>query len=162
MQQKKAYKYRLYPTEEQTHILARTFGCCRYVYNWALRQRSDAYYKDGQRLYYEETAQRLTALKKQDDHVWLNEVSSVPLQQSLRHLDSAFRNFFEGRTEYPKFHKKHGEQAATYISSAFKWDGKKLTLAKMTEPLNIRWSRRLPDGCISSPSSLWRKSTTCQ
>ena len=43
MQQKKAYKYRIYPTAEQVHILARTFGCCRYVYNWALRQRTDAY-----------------------------------------------------------------------------------------------------------------------
>jgi putative transposase len=146
MQQKRAYKYRLSPTEEQSHILARTFGCCRYIYNWALRQRTDAYYKDGERLSYEGTAQRLTALKKQEEHIWLNEVSSVPLQQSLRHLDSAFRNFFEGRAQYPKFHKKHGEQAATYASSAFKWDGKTLMLAKMAEPLNIVWSRPLPDG----------------
>jgi putative transposase len=145
MQQKRAYKYRLSPTEEQSHILARTFGCCRYIYNWALRQRTDAYYKDGERLSYEGTAQRLTALKKQEEHIWLNEVSSVPLQQSLRHLDSAFRNFFEGRAQYPKFHKKHGEQAATYASSAFKWDGKTLMLAKMAEPLNIVWSRPLPD-----------------
>jgi putative transposase len=150
MQQKKAYKYRLYPTEGQIRILARTFGCCRYVYNWALRQRTDAYYKDGERLSYEGTAQRLTTLKKQEDHAWLNEVSSVPLQQSLRHLDSAFRNFFEGRTEYPTFHKKHGEQSATYASSAFKWDGKSLTLAKMAEPLNIRWSRPLPNRCTPS------------
>jgi putative transposase len=147
MQQKKAYKYRFYPTEEQIRILAHTFGCCRYVYNWALRQRTDAYYKDGERLYYEGTAKLLTALKRQDDHLWLNEVSSVPLQQSLRHLDTAFRNFFEGRAEYPKFHKKHGEQAATYASSAFKWNGRSLTLAKMTEPLNIVWSCPLPDGC---------------
>ena len=147
MKQKKAYKYRVYPTEEQTHILARTFGCCRYVYNWALRQRTDAYYKEGERLYYEGTAERLTSLKKQDDHVWLNEVSSVPLQQSLRHLDTAFRNFFEGRAAYPQFHKKRGPQSATYASTAFKWDGTYLTLAKMTEPLNIRWSRPLPDGC---------------
>jgi putative transposase len=147
MKQKRAYKYRLYPTQEQVPILARTFGCCRYVYNWGLRTRTDAYYKDGQRLYYEGTAERLTALKKQDDHVWLNEVSSVALQQSLRHLDKAFRNFFEGRAQYPKFHKKHGEQAATYASTAFRWDGKSLILAKMTEPLTMVWSRPLPDGC---------------
>src|SRR5437588_12314263 len=102
MKQKKAYKYRVYPTQEQAHILARTFGCCRYVYNWALRERTDAYYKHGERLSYEGTAQRLTALKKRENHVWLNEVSSVPLQQALRHLDAAFRNFFEGRTDYPK------------------------------------------------------------
>ncbi len=150
MQQKKAYKYRIYPTAEQVHILARTFGCCRYVYNWALRQRTDAYYKDGERLYYEATAQRLTSLKKQADHVWLNDISSVPLQQSLRHLDTAFRNFFEGRAQYPKFHKKHGEQAATYASTAFKWDGTSLTLAKMSEPLNIVLSRPLPKGAKPS------------
>src|ERR1700737_4149017 len=114
MKQKKAYKYRIYPTQEQAHILACTFGCCRYVYNWALRERTDAYYKDGQRLCYERTAQRLTALKKQDEHDWLNDVSSVPLQQALRHLDRAFRNFFEGLVEYPSFKKKHGEQSAVY------------------------------------------------
>ena len=78
----------------------------------------------GERLYYAGTAERLTTLKKQEDHTWLNEVASVPLQQSLRHLDSAFRNFFEGRAEYPTYHKKHGQQAATYVGTAFKWDGK--------------------------------------
>jgi len=115
-----------------------------------LRQRSDAYCKDGERLYYEATAQRLTSLKKQADHVWLYDISSVPLQQSLRHLDTAFRNFFEGRAQYPKFHKKHGEQAATYASTAFKWDGTSLTLAKMSEPLNIVLSRPLPKGAKPS------------
>src|SRR5260370_12681235 len=147
MQQKKAYRYRFYPTEEQQQMLARMFGCCRYVYNWALRQRTDAYYQHGQHLYYEGTAQRLTVLKKHDDHQWLNEVSSVPLQQALRHLDKAFRNFYEGRAGYPKFHKKHGEQAATYAASAFTWDGTLLTLAKMNAPLDIHWSRPLPHGC---------------
>jgi putative transposase len=144
MAQKRAYKYRFYPTDEQKRTLARTFGCCRSVYNWALRERTDAYYKHGERLYYEGTSQRLTALKKQDDHAWLNEVSSVPLQQALRHLDKAFRNFFEGRAQYPTFKRKRTDQAATYTASAFKWDGKALTLAKMDEPLTLVWSRHLP------------------
>ena len=64
MKQKRAYKYRFSPSEEQKHILAQTFGCCRYVYNWALRDRTDAYYQRGERLYYEATAQRLVLLKK--------------------------------------------------------------------------------------------------
>src|SRR6266487_2675422 len=152
MKQKKAYKYRICPTDEQKQMLAHTFGCCRYVYNWALRKRTDAYYQEGKRLYYEQMSQALTLLKKQDDHVWLNEVSSVPLQQSLRHLDRAFLNFFEGRADYPTFKKKHGPQAATYASSAFKWDGTNLTLAKMDTPLDIHWSRPLPKGC--KPSSV--------
>ncbi len=150
MQQKKAYKYRFYPSDEQKHILAQTFGCCRYVYNWALRQRTDAYYQRGERLYYEGTAGRLVTLKKQEETIWLNEVSSVVLQQSLRHLDKAFRNFFEGRADYPTFKKKRNQQAATYASNAFTWNGHHLTLAKMDVPLEITWHRPLPDGCKPS------------
>src|SRR2546421_295658 len=147
MKQKKAYKYRMYPTQEQAHILARTFGCCRFVYNWALRQRTDAFFQRGERLYYNQLAVMLTELKKQEEAAWLSEVPSVPLQQSLRHLDTAFRNFFEGRAEYPTFHKKHAVQSATYAANAFTWDGKQLTLAKMDTPLDIHWSRSLPKGC---------------
>jgi putative transposase len=147
MQQKKAYKYRFYPSDEQKHILAQTFGCCRYVYNWALRQRTDAYYQRGERLSYEGTAGRLVTLKKQEETIWLNEVSSVVLQQSLRHLEKAFRNFFEGRADYPTFKKKRNQQAATYASNAFSWNGHHLTLAKMDAPLAITWHRPLPDGC---------------
>ena len=152
MKQKKAYKYRFYPTDEQKQILARTFGCCRYVSNWALRERTDAYYKRGERLSYEDTAQRLVLLKKREETSWLDEVSSVPLQQALRNLDRAFRNFFEGRAHYPTFKKKRHQQSATYASNALNWDGKSLTLAKMDEPLAIVWHRPLPDGC--KPSSV--------
>ncbi len=92
----------------------------------------------------------LTTLKKEIP--WLNEVSSVPLQQALRHLDTAFKNFFEGRAQYPVLKKKHKEQAATYTNAAFGWDGKQLTLAKMKEPLALVWSRPLPKG--AKPSSV--------
>ncbi len=152
MNQKKAYKYRFYPGDEQKQILAQTFGCCRYVYNWALWQRTDAYYQRGERLYYEGTAERLVMLKKQEETIWLNAVSSVPLQQSLRHLDKSFRNFFEGRANYPTFKKKRNQQSATYASNAFTWNGQALTLAKMDTPLDITWHRPLPDGC--KPSSV--------
>src|SRR6266536_3186572 len=147
MKQRKAYQYRIYPTQEQAHILARTFGCCRYAYNWALRARTDAFFQRGERLSYHQLAVLLTDLKKQEETAWLFEVSSVPLQQSLRHLDRAFRNFFESRAAYPTFHKKHGVQAATYAANAFTWDGKHLTLARMETPLDIHWSRPLPKGC---------------
>ncbi len=147
MRQKRAYQYRIYPTDEQKKIFARTFGCARFVYNWALRLRTDAYYQEQKRIYYAQTSARLTELKKQSEYAWLNEVAAVPLQQSLRHLDRAFTNFFEGRAHYPKFTSRHGEQAATYIGTAFKWDGHALTLAKMDEPLDIVWSRPLPDSC---------------
>jgi len=150
MKQKRAYQYRVYPTDEQKHLLARTFGCARFVYNWALRLRTDAYYKENKRIGYHETSALLTQLKQQEEYAWLTEVSSVPTQQALRHLDKAFRNFFEGRAKYPIFKKRRNQQSAEYTTSAFKWDGTSLTLAKMTEPLDIRWSRPLPDGAKPS------------
>src|SRR5215813_12464503 len=97
MKHQRAYRYRFYPTPDQAAVLARTFGCARYVYNWALRLRTDAYYERGGRLGYHEASAALTTLKQQAETAWLNEVSSVPLQQALCHLDTAFRHFFEGR-----------------------------------------------------------------
>src|SRR5215467_6895874 len=135
MKHKRAYLYRCYPTPSQRHTLARTFGCARFVYNWALRLRSDAYRQRGEHVFYSDTSAALATLKQQEATSWLNEVSCVPPQQSLRHLDKAFRNFFEGRAKYPTFKKKHGRQSAEYTTSAFSWDGKALLLAKMAESL---------------------------
>jgi putative transposase len=146
MKQKRAYQYRCYPTPNQRQTLARTFGCVRFVYNWGLRLRADAYQRRGEHLYYRDTSAALTTLKQQLETIWLNEVSSVPPQQALRHLDKAFTNFFEGRGKYPTHKKKHGRQSAEYTTSAFTWDGKDLRLAKMADPLPIRWSRPLPEG----------------
>jgi putative transposase len=146
MQQKRAYRCRFNPTPVQVRVLARTFGAACYIYNWALRLRTDAYYERQERVRYADTSAALTALKRDPETVWLNEVSSVPPQQALRHLDRAFRNFFEGRARYPTFRKKGGPQAAEYTTSAFRWDPmtRTLMLAKMGTPLAIRWSRALP------------------
>ncbi len=148
----KAYKYRFMPTPEQAHNLACTFGCCRVVYNWALKRKTVAWFEHEQRVSYNDLSHALTELKKQEGTAWLSEVSSVPLQQSLRHLDKAFVNFFEGHAKYPTYHKKHNKQSATYAASAFAWNGDTLTLAKQKEPLHIIWSRPLPEGC--KPSSV--------
>ncbi len=147
---KRAYKFRFYPTDEQRIILAQTFGCIRFVYNWGLQTRRSAYFQHGQSLSYTDLAALLPDLKNQ--YPWLGDVSSVPIQQSLRHLDRAFVNFFEGRAHYPTFKKKQNHQSATYASNAFKWDGKDLTLAKMDAPLDIVWQRSLPKG--NKPSSV--------
>ncbi len=144
MEVKRAYKFRFYPTPAQEQNLARTFGCVRFAYNHMLRLRTDAWFKEQKRVGYHETSARLTALKKTPEHAWLNEVSSVPVQQALRHLQTAFVNFFAKRAGYPQFKQKYGKQSAEYTASAFKWDGKFLTLAKMDAPLAIRWSRTLP------------------
>ena len=144
MEIKRAYRFRFYPQPEQEVILARTFGCARFAYNHMLRLRTDAWFKEQKRVGYHETSAALTLLKKQPEFVWLNEVSSVPVQQALRHLQTAFSNFFAKRAQYPSFRTRHGMQAAEYTASAFKWDGQSLKLAKMDAPLNIRWSRTLP------------------
>lgn len=141
---KRAYRFRFYPTSEQKEILAQTFGCARFVYNYMLRLRTDAWFERKDRVGYHESSALLTALKKDPQYAWLKDVSSVPVQQSLQHLQKSFNNFFAKRAAYPSFKSKHGKQAATYVASAFTWDGKALTLAKMKEPLSIRWSRTLP------------------
>src|SRR2546421_1023578 len=150
--QKRAYKYRFYPTEAQAHNLAQTFGCVRFVYNYALNKRKRSYFDHGVKISTKDLSAAITALKKEEGTAWLKEVSSVPLQQALRHLDSAYTNFFEGRTDYPTFKKKHHEQSATYADNAFTLKGDKLTLAKHKEPLDIVWSRALPEG--AKPSSV--------
>ena len=136
------YRFRFYPTDEQKKELVRVFGACRYVYNWALRMRTDSYFKDGVSVGYDESSAMLTALKKTPEYTWLNEISCVPPQQALRHLQTAFVNFFEKRAKYPRFKKKTDDQSAEYTRSASKWDprNKNLTLSGIGR-LKVRWSR---------------------
>src|SRR6266566_9033271 len=143
---KRAYKYRFYPTPDQTHNLACTFGCTRFVYNWALNRHKRAYFDHGLKLSTKDVSAALTALKKEEGTAWLKEVSSVPLQQALRHLDTAYTNFFEGRADYPTFTQQHHAQSATYTDNAFTLKNGQLTLAKQKEPLHMVWSRPLPEG----------------
>src|SRR5690625_190361 len=136
---KRAYKYRFYPTPEQEQLLARTFGCVRFVYNAALRYRTDAFYERQERIGYVAANAELSRLKKDAETAFLNEVSSVPLQQCLRHQQTAFKNFFEGRARYPRFKSKRHRQSAEFTRSAFKYRNGQLFLAKCKEPLAIRW-----------------------
>jgi len=141
---KRAYKYRFYPTPKQADLLARTFGCVRFVYNAVLRWRTDAFYKHQAKVGYVAANAELSRMKKAEDTAFLNEVSSVPLQQCLRHQQTAFKNFFEGRARYPVFKSKRYKQSAEFTRSAFKYRDGQLFLAKCKEPLAIRWSRELP------------------
>jgi putative transposase len=143
------WKYRAYPTKEQEKILAQTFGCVRYVYNWALAARTKAF-KGGGRMTYKDSDAALTVLKRQSDTIWLNDVHSTPLQQTLRDLQSAFSGFFDRRTGYPSFKKKGARGTARYSKSGFKLtDGRRLSIGKLGV-LRLRWDRSLP----SAPSSI--------
>ncbi|WP_067792305.1 RNA-guided endonuclease InsQ/TnpB family protein [Actinomadura formosensis] len=146
-QVKRAFKYRFYPTDEQAAELSRTFGCVRLVYNKALEERTRAWYGQRRRISYVQSSAALTEWKKTEELAFLAEVSSVPLQQALRHLQTAFANFFAERAKYPRFKsKKRSRASAEYTRSAFTWRDGRLTLAKTTGPLDIRWSRPLPEG----------------
>jgi len=158
----RAFKYRFYPTPEQETLLIRTMGCTRLVYNRALAVRTQAWYDEKKRVGYSDTSALLTEWKKQDDLQFLSEVSCVPLQQGLRHLQKAFSNFFEGRAKYPTFKKKRNGGSAEFTKSAFKFRNGQVFLAKCSEPLPIRWSRELPKGATPttitvklSPAGRW-------
>lgn len=122
----------------------------RFVWNWALRTRSDAY-RAGERMGYPATDKALTALKQTPEHIWLNEVSSVPLQQTLRDLQVAFSNFFDKRAKYPSFKRKESRQSANYTERGFSFNADKrvLKLAKIGA-VKVKWSRKT----IPNPSSI--------
>ena len=175
----RAYKFRFYPTPAQENLLRRTMGCVRLVYNKALANRTEAWYERQERIDYKQTSSLLTSWKKAEELDFLNEVSCVPLQQCLRHLQKAFANFWGKRAKYPRFKKKRNGGSAEFTKSAFKYrDGRlgarshagetpagvapQVWLAKCLEPLNIVWSRYLPSGCKPStitvklePSGRW-------
>ncbi|MGW3770954.1 RNA-guided endonuclease InsQ/TnpB family protein [Actinomadura verrucosospora] len=158
-QVKRAFKYRFYPTGEQAAELSRTFGCVRMVYNKALEERTRAWYGEGRRISYPQSSALLTQWKKTEELAFLAEVSCVPLQQALRHLQTAFANFFAKRAAYPRFKaRKRSRASAEYTRSAFTWRDGRLTLAKMSAPLDIRWSRPLPEGVEPSTVTVSRDS----
>jgi putative transposase len=150
---KRAFKYRFRPTDAQAAELSRTFGCVRKVYNMALQARTQAWTLRQERVNYNATSAMLTEWKKTEELAYLSEVSSVPLQQTLRHLQGAFANFWQKRAKYPTFKsRKKSRRSAEYTSSAFRFRDGLLTLAKMTDPLDIVWSRPLPQG--QAPSTV--------
>lgn len=156
---KRAFKYRCYPTDAQAAELNRTFGCVRLVYNRALEARTAAWYGEQRRVSYVQSSAMLTDWKRDPGLAFLGEVSSVPLQQGLRHLQSAFVNFWDKRASYPTFKSKRKSRAsAEYTRSAFRWRDGRLTLAKMNQPLDIRWSRPLPDGAEPTTVTVSRDS----
>ena len=108
----RAYKYRIYPSDEQKVLFAKTFGCCRFVYNWALNLKIESYKDEKKSL----SNIYLTNLMKSElkaEHEWLGEVNSQSLQSSLRNLDTAYKNFFRDvhAVGFPKFKSRHNKQS---------------------------------------------------
>jgi transposase len=166
----RAYKYRFYPTPEQAQELCRTFGCVRKVWNLALAARTAAWHQRRERLTYLQFSALLTQWKRSWDLAYLNEVSSVPLQQALRHLQTAYTRLWHKQARHPRFKsRKKSRASAEYTRSGFRYRDGQLHLAKMTAPLAIAWSRPLPDGADPSTVTVsrdaagrWFVSLLCQ
>ena len=102
----KGVKFRIYPNRQQKDLINQTLGCCRLIYNKGLIVRKDSF-ENGSKIGYKETSAMLTKLKRDDNFLFLKEVDSIALQQSLRDLDKAYKNFFNKLAKYPNFKSKH-------------------------------------------------------
>ena len=162
----RAFRYRFYPSPSQEVLLRKTMGCSRFVYNHFLALRIKEWTTNQKSVSYNETSSILTQLKKEEETKWLNEVSSVALQQSLQNLQEAYNNFFRGlkkkqKVGFPRFKKKNNRNSITLTKTAFSYKNGEIFIAKSKKKLNIRWSRQLPSEDISSitisltPSGKW-------
>ena len=134
----KAYKFRLYPSDTDIEFLNQCFGCTRFLYNYFLNFRSESYKKHQLKIKYKDTSERLTKMKKMDSFSWLKDVPSIPLQQSLRHLEDAFQRFYNKQTKYPQFKKRNGKQSATFlVSGNTKIDGSNIVISQYSKKFVI-------------------------
>jgi putative transposase len=148
------YKCLAYPDLEQMSVLNRTFGCVRVVWNRTLAWRHARYHGEQAKTNFTQANAYLTAMKATEDLGWLNEVSSVPLQQAVRHQQAAFTHFFAGRTRYPRYKSRTGRQSAEYTRSGFRYRDGSLFLAKTGTPLAFAWSWPGTDPAAIDPATV--------
>lgn len=137
------FKFRIYPNKTQQSLINRTLGCCRFVFNHFLALRRDEWTANHKSIGYVQTAALLTDLKKNEDFSWLKEADSMALQESLRNLDTAYQNFFQRRSKYPRFKSKHNHTQSYRTrnqSNGIRIIGGKIKLPKIGE-VKIKQSR---------------------
>ena len=144
----KGYEYRIYPTKTQQKLLAKTFGCCRYVYNHFLARRIEYHEKDGKYINSFALSKELTILKNELE--WLKEVDCQSLQQELRHQDNAFERFFKAKKGFPKFKSKHSHRYSytTILNVSLDVENHKIKLPKIGK-VDLRLDR-ISQGQIKS------------
>jgi putative transposase len=136
----KSYKYKLKPSEEQIVLLNKHFGSVRFAYNFFLNERKKEYETNKNTINYYDNAKSLTELKKQEDYFWLNEINSQSLQDSLKNLETAYKNFFRFKKGFPKFKSKHTRNSFC-VPQFVKLDNGKLKIPKFKEPIDLILSR---------------------
>ena len=138
----RTYRFRLYPNREQSELLAKHFGCSRFVYNYFLNQRKEQYRVTGKSDNYYAQAKTLTTLKNQEETAWLKEVNSQTLQFAIRSLETAYANFFKKRAKLPKFKSKHSKNSFTVPQFASVVGGR-LFIPKFKDGIKCRVHRKI-------------------
>lgn len=138
----RTYRFRLYPNKVQIDLLAKHFGCARFVYNYFLDQRKEQYRLTGKSDKYYAQSKCLTELKKQETTAWLKEVNAQTLQFAIRCLDVAYKNFFQKRAKFPKFKLKHSKNSFT-VPQAVSIVNNRLFIPKFREGIKCRVHRKI-------------------
>jgi len=150
MKKLKAYKYRLYPNKQQQELLSKHFGCCRFIYNYALANKIEYYTKEKKTLSRFEIQKNLVLMKSAEETAWLKEVNSQSLQAALANLDQAFTRFFREKKGFPKFKSKHGKQSCQFPQKTnVDFDSRKLYVMKFREGIKCKFHRRF-EGIIKT------------
>ena len=144
MKGQRAYKFRLYPDREQAELFQKTFGCCRFLYNHMLADKTEMYEKTGK-------MKRLTPAGYKKDHPWLKEVDSLALANVQLHLESAYKKYFsQEKAGHPKFKSKHRSRKSyttNVVNGNIRIEGGKLRLPKAGY-VKIRCHREIPEDYV--------------
>ena len=152
-----AYKYRIYPTEEDKILLAKHFGCCRFLYNHFLTYKKNEY-EQGNKVSYYITQKELTKMKSLEKYSWLNEVASQSLQMSIQQLDDAYKKFFRQQGGYPNFKSKHEFTQSCSFPQNIRLDSNKVFLPKfMKNGIRVKVHRELPSGASIKQATITKK-----
>jgi putative transposase len=140
----RGYKYRLYPTEEQKVLLAKHFGCSRWIYNYALDKKVKTYQTTKESLSRFTIQKDLPELKKAEETKWLKEVNSQSLQASLENLDKSFTKFFRDKKGFPKFKSKHDNRQSFSVpqNGIVDFETSTISLPKFKNPIKCRLHRK--------------------
>lgn len=151
MERFKALKYRLYPTSTQRILLEKHFGCARWVYNWALSRKTEAYAKDKTNLSKFDLQKELPLIKSLPETSWLGEVSAQSLQVAIANLDAAYTNFFRKVAKFPKFKSKKVSTKSFSLAqySRVNFTSKRIFLTKFKEGIRCNFHRHF-DGEIKT------------
>ena len=152
-----AYKYRIYPTEADKILLAKHFGCCRFLYNHFLAYRKGEY-EQGNKVSYYITQKELTKMKAKEEYSWLNEVSSQSLQMAIQQLDDAYKKFFRQQGEYPNYKSKHNSTQSCSFPQNIKLEGNRVFLPKfMKNGIRVNLHRELPESATIKQATITKK-----